>query len=163
MRSGRSGGGAELCDDEHHLLAHGGGHLDASQLQRAGPAGDVGGQEGEQHVAEEFGLGVGVCVGWAAAEGVELFVVVIDDLVGGGQAFFALQVQPAALLVALGCLGGIGGGGGVRAVGQAMVDVQGEADQGDGGGENQRYYHQGWGVTSVMVNPACWSCSQKAG
>lgn len=94
--------GAGFGDDEEELVADFGGEGDAAELEGACPAGDVGWEEGEHYVAELVGLGGGVVVAGARGEDVELFVVVVDYLVGKGCGkcvFLAGEVHAAAYAV----------------------------------------------------------------
>ena len=73
---------AAFGDDEEGLVAEVLGEVDVAELDAAYPAGDVLLAEGVEDIFEHCGLGFGVVFARDAAEGVEFFVVEVDDLVG---------------------------------------------------------------------------------
>ena len=58
------------------------GEVDVAELYASYPAGYVLLAESVEYVFEHCGLCLGVVLGWDALEGVEFFVVEVDDLVG---------------------------------------------------------------------------------
>lgn len=58
------------------------GEVDVAELYASYPAGYVLLAEGVEDVFEHGDLCLGVVLGWDALEGVEFFVVEVDDLVG---------------------------------------------------------------------------------
>ena len=58
------------------------GEVNVAELDAAYPTGDVLLAEGVEYVFEHCDLCLGVVLGWDALEGVEFFVVEVDDLVG---------------------------------------------------------------------------------
>ena len=58
------------------------GEVDVAELDAAYPTGDVLLAEGVEDVFEHCDLCFGVLFVWYASEGVEFFVVEVDDLVG---------------------------------------------------------------------------------
>ena len=73
---------AAFGDDEEGLVAEVLGEVDVAELDAAYPTGDVLLAEGVEDVFEHCDLCFGVVFGCDASEGVEFFVVEVDDLVG---------------------------------------------------------------------------------
>lgn len=76
---------AALADDEDNIVFEGVGKVDATELKRTDPAGNLFGAKSAEDLFEFVNLSVGVFIALAATETVEFLIIVILDVLANSS------------------------------------------------------------------------------